>query len=116
MSDWVKVKDDVMKEVGELFTSAASMAGKTGYPLDLPRDLVSGLLTYLSEDMGCDHSVNVCTCQMAEVAYKLKLALNGQEVCPRCHGEGFTDDEHGRPATCQKCFTSGVAWMETEDE
>lgn len=116
MSDeWIKVPDSVVAKVSGLLTNAATMAGKSGFPLDLPRELVAGLLTYLSEDVdGCDHSTGVCTCDVDEAAYMLRLTLAGEQVCPRCHGEGMVEyADHGM-ATCPRCFTSGVCRIEVD--
>lgn len=116
VSSWVKVTGDVAKKAAELLSTAGSTSVLTRFPLDLPSDLVKGFIEYLSEDLGCDHSVNVCSCNAAEVAWELKLALDGRQVCPKCDGEGFQDDEDGRPATCQSCFTSGICAIEGGDD
>ena len=116
MSDWVKVPAELFVDVAAVLSTAAATASQTGLPLDLPRELVDGLLSYLGEDLGCDHSVNICTCQAQELVYSLNLALTGEQICPRCHGEGMIDDpaKPDWPMTCPRCFTSGIARIETE--
>lgn len=114
MSDWVAIPDRVVAQLGELLSYYGDTGVSAPATTDLPRVLVQGFIEYLSEDLGCDHGVNICTCREQEAAFSLTLALDGQQVCPRCHGEGFQDDEDGRPATCRSCFTSGVTRIDTD--
>ena len=117
MSDWVKMPLGLVTDVAQMLSTADSMASKTGFLLDLPRELVTGLIAYLGEDLGCDHSVNVCTCNAAEVHYALRLALAGEQICPRCHGEGMVEhpDSDNWMASCPRCHTSGVAKIEVDE-
>lgn len=64
-----------------------------GSATDLPRSLVEEILAYLSEDLTCDHAVNICMCGAAEVVRELSLNLDGKETCPTCGGEGYNWDQ-----------------------
>lgn len=113
MSAWVAVPGPLAAKASELISLAASRLASKDLTLDLPRDLVAGLIEYFGEDMGCDHSVNVCTCDMDEARYGLTLALVRQQVCPRCHGKGMVEYRDHGMATCPRCFTSGVCAIDT---
>jgi hypothetical protein len=54
------------------------------------RTLIQGIIDYLSEDLSCDHSVNICCCADAAVVEELQRALRGETQCPDCGGEGYT--------------------------
>lgn len=60
---------------------------------DYPRPLVQAVLDYLSEDLECDHSVNICMCGPAAVVEELLLNMDGKETCGDCGGEGYIWDE-----------------------
>jgi hypothetical protein len=55
---------------------------------EFPRGLVQAVVDYLSEDLGCDHQVNICMCSAIAVVQELHLNLAGQETCRDCGG-GF---------------------------
>lgn len=57
---------------------------------DYPRPLVQAVVDYLSEDLTCDHAVNICMCGPASIVEELRLNLDGKETCGVCGGEGFT--------------------------
>jgi len=63
--------------------------------LDLPTSLVNELIDYFSEDLGCDHEVNICMCSTIEVVAQLRLSLEGKKQCPKCGGEGavYSDEQ-----------------------
>lgn len=117
MSVWMKVPASVVAKVSELLTNSSTMAGKNGFPVDLPRELVTGLITYLDGYSGCcAHRTGVCNCDANEAAYMLRLALKGEQVCPRCDGEGMVEYQDHGMATCPRCFTSGICPIEEEAE
>lgn len=60
---------------------------------EYPRALVQAILDYLSEDLVCDHSVNICVCGPAAVVEELLLNMDGKETCGDCAGEGHIWDE-----------------------
>lgn len=55
---------------------------------EYPRVLVQAVVDYLSEDLSCDHSVNICMCSTAAVVEELNLNLAGRQTCPDCGGDG----------------------------
>ena len=67
---------------------------------DVPRTLIEAIIEYLSEDLGCDHSVGICMCSTIAVVNELNLLLDGKMTCPTCHGEGFTFDYDALEAAC----------------
>jgi len=83
----------LLKAVGEEL-SAGVVTDSNG-TLDLPTSLVNELIDYFSEDLGCDHSVNICMCSTMEVVKQLRLSLEDKQECPTCHGEGavYSDEQ-----------------------
>jgi len=59
---------------------------------EYPRALVEAAVAYLSDDLGCDHSVNICMCGTVAVVQELVLNLDGKQTCGACSGEGATWD------------------------
>lgn len=55
---------------------------------EFPRGLVQAVVDYLSEDLVCDHAVNICLCNAAALVQELRLNLAGQKTCRDCGGEG----------------------------
>jgi RecJ-like exonuclease len=51
------------------------------------------VVEYLSQDLGCDHSVNICMCSTIGIVQELNMAMEGKLACPRCGGEGFVWDD-----------------------
>lgn len=62
---------------------------------DVPRPLIEMLLKYFEDciDGGCDHEVNVCTCEYQGAAKEIRLLLQGKITCPQCGGDGFVWDK-----------------------
>lgn len=116
---WIPVPDHLMtgvvEELATWFPKPAPHTLKVGES-DVPVSLIDGLITYLSEDLGCDHSVNICMCGPKELVYQLKLAREGKRVCPDCGGEGFVmgsdDSDEMTPDPCPACKSSGTVDME----
>jgi peptide subunit release factor 1 (eRF1) len=83
-------------EVSELLLAEAfdAIASKeyahNGDTIDVPPAMIEGVIEYLSEDLGCDHAVNICTCGTQGLVYELKLALEGKMTCKLCSGDGQT--------------------------
>ena len=54
------------------------------------RGLVEALIAYFEEGYdGCDHSVNICQCAIVDVMNELRLALDGEQTCRACGGDGM---------------------------
>lgn len=86
---------------------------------EYPRRLVEEVVAYLSEDLMCDHAVNICMCGAIEVVRELTLNLAGQETCRACGGEGFVWDQAAydkakaeRDADAQKAKTGLIEWRD----
>lgn len=86
MSDWVTVPESLLAHAFQVMSPYPAPANSPG--TDVPSSLLEGIREYLSEDLGCDHSVGICTCSAAGLVQELTLALNGESPCPRCGGDG----------------------------
>ncbi|MEI7780350.1 MAG: hypothetical protein WCJ18_00320 [Planctomycetota bacterium] len=74
-------------------------------------------MAYLSDDLGCDHSVNICMCGLAGIVFELKLNLDGKRTCPGCSGEGFNYDQATHEAAKAKRLAEwgGEEWYDIGD-
>lgn len=92
-SRWIKVPEMVMYRAARVMDpteqpdSVVKLIVATG-TLTVHVNFVRAVIDYLSEDLGCDHAVNICTCEEQELVRDLTLALDGKRVCPVCHGDG----------------------------
>jgi hypothetical protein len=59
----------------------------------VPTALIQGIVEYLSDDLGCDHSVNICMCDTVGIVEELNLTLQGRRTCGTCHGDTYTWDQ-----------------------
>ena len=84
MSDWIAIPENLLAEAGEMLAPPKP----TDAEIDVPRALLEAIVDYLSEDLGCDHSVGICMCGIIDVVGDLKLALDGRQRCPECAGDG----------------------------
>lgn len=76
---------------------------------EIPRPLVVAVAEYLSEDLVCDHGVNICVCGTASIYRDLMLALDGEMCCPHCGGEGINWSEEQFLAETQKlAYSQGL--------
>jgi hypothetical protein len=84
---------------------------------DVPRALVQGVVKYLSEDLGCDHSVGICMCSTIGVVQELKLALEGKLTCHGCGGDGFDWNKARHQVECQRIAKEQgfSSWKEVAD-
>jgi len=81
----------------------------------VPKALVASLIEYLSDDLGCDHSVNICNCEVAAIVYELELQLTGKRTCAGCSGEGFNySEELHRSKLLQ--LEPGSQWFDYDHE
>lgn len=86
MQDITMVPVALLKAAAEELT--AGVVTDSNGTLDLPTSLVNELIDYFDEDLGCDHSVNICMCSTMEVVKSLRLSLEGKTECSTCHGDG----------------------------
>lgn len=84
MSDWIAIPETLLAEAGE----SLAPPNPTDAETDVPRALLEAIVDYLSEDLGCDHSVGICMCGIIDVVGDLKLALDGRRRCPANCEEG----------------------------
>lgn len=103
------------------FEEIVSWAPRADSRIDVPPSLLREVIAYLSEDLGCDHAVNICTCSTQQTVYELKLALEGRKVCPMCGGEGMVwdnnqpvDDVGEQYAKCPTCWSNGTVPMSVQ--
>lgn len=82
--DFVSIPETLLAEAGEMLAPPNPTSDET----DVPRALLEAIVDYLSEDLGCDHSVGICMCGIIDVVGDLKLALDGRRRCPECAGDG----------------------------
>lgn len=92
MSDYIEIPDLLLREIGEELVALSGPVGSTGRG-DVPKELISVLIDYLGDDLGCDHSVGICCCGTAALVAELRLALDGKRSCIACGGDGIGWDE-----------------------
>ena len=85
---------------------------------EYPVFLVQAVVDYLSEDLGCDHSVNICTCGTAAVVSELLLNMQGRQTCPSCSGDGHHWDKAKYEAAKVRYLEEwgGDMWWDIESE
>lgn len=92
MTQWIPVNPGLVMEAAKLLSQGADDDGSRGDVTHVPPALVAALAEYLGEGADCDHSVGICACEWAGVAYELRLALEGNQTCRKCGGDGFEWD------------------------
>jgi len=92
VSDYIEIPDLLLREIGEELVALSGPVGSTGRG-DVPKELISVLIDYLGDDLGCDHSVGICCCGTAALVAELRLALDGKQSCVACGGDGTGWDE-----------------------
>lgn len=107
MSQWVSVPDEVMRNALQVVLGFWNTDVISDLNSDFPRQLVEGLIDFFQESGGCDHSVGICCCAEEQALSELKLALEGKQSCPQCHGEGF-DVQDDQFVNCPRCDSSGA--------
>ena len=85
MSEWMTIPNGMLARALQVMSPYPAPPGEDS---DVPRSLIEAIVEYLSEDLGCDHSVGICMCGPISVVDDLKLALDGLATCPRCGGDG----------------------------
>ena len=85
---------------------------------EYPRVLVQAVVDYLSEDLTCDHSVNICMCGTSAVVSELMLNMKGKRTCPQCSGDGFVYNKEKYEAAKAKYLAEwrGEMWWDIESE
>lgn len=89
MSEWISIPENLLAEAGK----ALAPPNPTDQETDVPRALLEAIVGYLSEDLGCDHSVGICMCGIAGLVEELQLVLGGRKRCQKCGGEGYVFDQ-----------------------
>lgn len=84
MSEWIAIPENLLADAGRLLAPPNPTSDET----DVPRALLEAIVGYFSEDLGCDHSVGICMCELVDLVGDLKLALDGRRRCPECAGDG----------------------------
>jgi hypothetical protein len=92
MADYIEIPDLLLREIGEELVALSGPVGSKGHG-DVPKELISILVDYLGEDLGCDHSVGICCCGTAALVAELRLALDGKQSCRACGGDGTGWDQ-----------------------
>jgi hypothetical protein len=103
MSEWMVIPNTMLAHALQVMNPYPAPEGSDS---DVPRSLLEAIVEYLSEDLGCDHSVGICACGVISVVEDLKLALDGLATCPRCGGDGDEADlieRVGDYAWAQEC-------------
>lgn len=102
MNDDVKVSDwtwhTAMLSMDPLACWSGELGPRPSAFSDYPRILVQSVVDFLSLDLTCDHSVNICMCSTAAAVAELRLNLAGQETCDECGGEGHVWDQRAYDA------------------
>lgn len=84
MTDWVEVPESLLAEAMDLVAEKDALG-----TIDVPPSLIDALIEYMSEDLTCDHSVNICMCAWRGAVEALQLARDGYTLCNGCGGDGF---------------------------
>lgn len=85
MSTWIEIPETLLSEA---CSQLDPMPRKTGQTTAVNSALVTALLEYFEEGLdGCDHSVNICQCALADLVNELRMILNGEQTCPMCMGD-----------------------------
>lgn len=87
---WIPVPRQIVAEAARVLSEAVDENYEN---VELPPALVAALSEFIGQDADCDHSVNICACDYAAIAYDLKLACDGLRVCPACGGDGIGWDQ-----------------------
>lgn len=92
MIDYIPIPETLLAEAGRLLAPPNPTPDDT----DVPRALLEALVGYYSVDLGCDHSVGICMCELVDLVGDLKLALDGRRRCPECAGDGavYSDEAY----------------------
>lgn len=109
-TEWITVPETLLSAVAKTIDPNPTDRA-THAVTDVPRKLIEALIEYMSEDLGCDHSVNICMCKWAGIVYELKLTLDGETVCRSCGGEGLEWNQAAGIQSnwpCGTCAGSGV--------
>ena len=111
MSEWITVPEMLLSAVAKSIdpnpTDRAPHA-VTHAVTDVPRKLVEALIEYMSEDLACDHSVNICMCEWIGLVDDLKLSLGGKTTCYSCGGDGTGWDQAKYEAEKEAASAGGM--------
>jgi hypothetical protein len=91
MSEWITVPEMLLSAVAKSIDPNPTDRAPHAVT-DVPRKLVEALIEYMSEDLACDHSVNICMCEWIGLVDDLKLSLGGKTTCYSCGGDGASWD------------------------
>lgn len=87
MSTWIEIPENLLSEACHQLDP---MPRKRGQTTTVNTALIEGLLEYFEEGLdGCDHSVNICQCALADTVRELRMTLNGEQTCQMCMGDTY---------------------------
>lgn len=89
---WIPVPPDLLMEALDVVKLGAGDDAEREALTHVPPALVAALAEYVGDGADCDHSVGICACEWAGIAHELRLALDGEQTCPACGGDGFLFD------------------------
>lgn len=106
-AEWLTVPEMLLSAVAKSIDPNPTDRAPAAFT-DVPRALVEALIAYMGEDLECDHSVNICMCEWADIVYELKLTLDGKTVCRSCGGEGTGWDQAKYEAAKKAASAKGL--------
>lgn len=115
----MKVDQDALVRGVKWFTNAFDQEDGVDVS-EVSATFLDALIADLKEvwDGGCDHSVGICKCDLADILQTLTAAREGLAPCRICQTEGVvwnpTDEDDQRETTCPRC--GGRGWIGRGEE